>query len=268
MERLQKMMAQAGVASRRRCEEMIVAGMVKVNGKIVTELGTKVDPLVDRIEVGGQRLSLTGRKLYLALYKPRGYVTTMHDEKGRKAVTDLVKSIDERVYPVGRLDYDSEGVLLLTNDGDFTFVMTHPKHRVPKTYQVRVAGIPSLSALERMASGIDLDDGPTAPAEVRLLGERDGNALVEITIYEGRNRQIRRMCEKVGCPVLRLVRERFGGVTLEGLRPGQFRHLSRSEVEGLKKGTYAGKKVEKAPVAVKKAVHPGGRDRLKAGWRR
>ena len=263
MERLQKMMAQAGVASRRRCEEMIAAGMVKVNGKIVTEPGTKVDPLEDRIEVGGERLSAAGRKVYLALYKPRGYVTTMHDEKGRKAVTDLVRSVKERIYPVGRLDYDSEGLLLLTNDGDFTFLLTHPKHRVPKTYRVRVSGVPTKSALDGMTAGMELDDGPAAPAEVRLLGEREGNALLEITIHEGRNRQIRRMCEKIGCPVLRLVREQFGEVKLQDMRPGQFRHLSRKELESLKMGTEAGSKVKKAPINIKKAS-PQGRSTSKS----
>ncbi|MCL6638713.1 MAG: rRNA pseudouridine synthase [Firmicutes bacterium] len=236
MERLQKFMARAGVASRRRCEEMIASGMVRVNGRTVTEPGTKVDPSRDRVEVGGERLPAGAqKKVYLALYKPRGYVTTLHDDRGRKTVTDLIKNVQERIYPVGRLDYDSEGLLLLTNDGDFAYTMTHPKHQVPKKYKVRVKGMPSPASLERLASGMMLDDGPTAPAAVRLLGERDGNALLEITIFEGRNRQVRRMCEEIGHPVLRLVRERIGTVVLDGLRPGQYRPLSRRELADLKK---------------------------------
>ncbi|MCL6557947.1 MAG: rRNA pseudouridine synthase, partial [Firmicutes bacterium] len=164
MERLQKVMARAGVASRRHCEEMIISGLVKVNGKVVTELGTKVDPARDKIQVGDQILSHSPRKIYLLMYKPRGYVTTLSDERGRKKVTDLLKGVQERVYPVGRLDYDSEGLLLLTNDGDLTYALTHPKHCVPKTYLARVAGVPVPEKLDRMAAGLPLEDGMTAPA--------------------------------------------------------------------------------------------------------
>lgn len=227
-------MARAGVASRRRCEEMIAAGLVRVNGRVVSEPGTKVDPGRDRIEVAGERINFSGRKYYLALYKPRGYVTTMKDEKGRKTVADLLSGIEERVYPVGRLDYDSEGLLLLTNDGELAFALTHPKHRIPKTYRVRVSGRPATSGLKLMAGGMALEDGPTAPAGVLLVSENEGNALLEITISEGRNRQIRRMCEKIGHPVLRLVRVRIDRLNLDGLRPGQFRHLTAGEVARLK----------------------------------
>jgi len=234
MERLQKYMARAGVASRRRCEELITSGMVKINGKVVSKLGVKVDPTRDRIQVGGETLFLSPQKYYILVYKPRGYITTMSDEKGRKKVTDLLKGITGRVYPVGRLDYDSEGLLLLTNDGDLTYALTHPGHRVPKTYLVRVAGVPESAKLEQMARGLLLDDGPTAPAKVRLTGQREGNALLEITIFEGRNRQVRRMCEHIGHPVLRLKRIRFGALGIEGLRPGQYRHLTSEEVNRLK----------------------------------
>jgi 23S rRNA pseudouridine2605 synthase/16S rRNA pseudouridine516 synthase len=234
MERLQKFMARSGVASRRRCEEMITAGMVKVNGRVVSQLGAKVDPDKDRIQLGSETLFPALQKQYILMYKPRGYITTMSDEKGRKKVTDILKAKTGRVYPVGRLDYDSEGLLLLTDDGDLTYALTHPGRRVPKTYQVRVAGVPEPEKLEQMAAGLPLEDGQTAPAKVRLAGQRDGNALLEITIYEGRNRQVKRMCEHIGNPVLRLKRIRFGALTLEGLRPGQYRHLSGEELNRLK----------------------------------
>lgn len=234
MERLQKYMARAGVASRRRCEEMITAGMVKVNGKVVSQLGTKIDPAKDKIQLGNEMIFPALQKQYILIYKPRGYITTMRDEKGRKKVTDLLKVKTGRVYPVGRLDYDSEGLLLLTNDGDLTYALTHPGRQVPKTYQVRVAGVPEPAKLEQMAGGLPLEDGQTAPARVRLTSQREGNALLEITIYEGRNRQVRRMCDYIGHPVLRLKRIGFGDLTVQGLRPGQFRHLSREEVNRLK----------------------------------
>lgn len=234
MERLQKVLARAGVASRRHCEEMIASGVVKVNGKVVTELGTKVDPFKDRIQVGNETIKPTPQKYYVIMYKPRGYVTTLSDEKGRKKVTDLVKDIPARVYPVGRLDYDSEGLLLLTNDGDLTYALTHPKHRVPKTYLVRVSGMPGPAKLQKMAEGLELEDGLTAPAKVRLVGEREGNAQLEITIHEGRKRQVRRMCEYIGHPVLRLQRIRFGNLSLEGLKSGQHRHLTKKELSQLK----------------------------------
>lgn len=235
MERLQKVMARAGVASRRSCEGMIAAGMVKVNGKVVTELGTRIDPAKDRIEVSGEKLLLAEKKYYLALYKPRGYVSTVDDEKGRKKVTDLLDGFNGRVYPVGRLDYNSEGLLLLTNDGDLTYALTHPKHHVQKTYLVRVDGVPPQKKLEQMAKGLFLEDGLTAPARVNLAGVKDEKALLEITLFEGRNRQVRRMCEHIGHPVLRLLRTRVGNVKLDGLHPGQYRNLSDKELELLKK---------------------------------
>ncbi len=234
MERLQKVMARAGVASRRSCEDMIASGVVKVNGKVITEPGSKVDPAKDRIMVGGEVLSLSPRKYYILLYKPRGYVSTLSDEKGRKKVTDLLQGVAGRVYPVGRLDYDSEGLLLLTNDGDLTFALTHPSHQVSKTYLVRVAGAPEPDKLSQMSKGLSLEDGPTAPANVRLVGQREGNALLEITIKEGRSRQIRRMCEHIGYPVLRLQRIRIGSLGMESLRPGEYRHLTAAELNKLK----------------------------------
>jgi pseudouridine synthase len=233
-ERLQKILARAGIASRRHCEEMISAGMVKVNGKVVTKPGTKVIPAKDMITVNGKTVLLTGNKIYLALYKPRGYVSTMHDDRGRKQVVDLLKGVVERVHPVGRLDYNSEGLLLLTNDGDLTYALTHPKHQVSKTYLIRVQGAPGKDKLDQMSTGLLLEDGPTAPAKVSLVSAGGGKALLEITLREGRNRQIRRMCEHIGHPVLRLQRTRVGNITLGDLLPGQYRYLNRSELKELK----------------------------------
>lgn len=233
-ERLQKVMARAGVASRRRCEEMIAAGRVKVNGRVVTRLGTKVDPEKDVIEVNGKVLPPPEKKVYILLYKPRGYVSTVRDPQGRPKVVDLLHGVRQRVYPVGRLDYDSEGLLLLTNDGELAFVLTHPRHRVPKTYEVLVEGVPDAEKLSQMAKGLLLEDGPTAPAKVRLLKEERGRALLEVTIREGRKRQVRRMCEHIGHPVLRLVRTRIGPLSLKGLKPGQYRYLSPREVQQLR----------------------------------
>lgn len=236
MERLQKVMARAGIASRRRCEEMISSGIVKVNGKIVTELGTRVNTGKDKIVVAGEPLFLSSRKYYILMYKPRGYITTLSDEKGRKKVTDLLRGVTERVYPVGRLDYDSEGLLLLTNDGDLTYALTHPKYQVPKTYLARVSGVPETAKLEQMAKGLVLEDGLTSPAGIRLLDRRGDNALLEIVIHEGRKRQVRRMCEHIGHPVLRLQRSRFGNLSIERMRPGQYRHLTGEELNSLKAG--------------------------------
>ncbi|MDD4334474.1 MAG: pseudouridine synthase [Desulfotomaculaceae bacterium] len=221
MERLHKVMAGAGVASRRRCEEMIAAGLVKVNGKVITEPGVKVDPAVDKVQVGGESLNLSPARQYILMYKPRGYITTMSDEKGRKKVVDLLKDNSSRVYPVGRLDYDSEGLLLLTNDGDLTHALTHPGRLVPKTYQVRVTGAPDPVKLKQMEKGLPLEDGLTAPARVRLKSGKEGNALLEITIHEGRKHQVKRMCEYIGHPVMRLKRIKFGDLRIDDLKPGQ-----------------------------------------------
>ena len=233
--RLQKFMAAAGVASRRRCEEIIAAGLVTVNGRVVTAPGTKVDPLADEVSVAGRKIELPGEKLYYALHKPRGYVTTMHDEKGRRSVADLLAGIKGRVFPVGRLDCDSEGLLIVTNDGELAHALTHPRHRVPKTYLVWVAGIPEPQKLKELARGVVLEDGPTAPARVRLMGRRGHTGILEITVHEGRNRQVRRMCEHIGYPVLRLVRTAIGGLSLGSLKPGQYRRLTDGEVGELKK---------------------------------
>lgn len=240
LERLQKVMARAGVSSRRHCEEMIVAGLVRVNGKVTTDLGHKVEPSKDKIVVSGKLLTGPKKKCYFALYKPRGYVSTAKDERGRKQIVDLLQGFPERVYPIGRLDYNSEGLILITNDGDLTYALTHPKHHLPKKYLVRVAGVPPTDKLNQLAQGLLLEDGQTAPARVRLQEVAEGKALLEITLFEGRNRQLRRMCEHIGHPVLRLVRTEVGNIRLDGLRPGQYRELTRKELETLKKTTGLG----------------------------
>jgi len=234
MERLQKVLAQAGVASRRKSEKLIAAGKVKVNGKVVTKLGTKVDPAKDKIEVNGKLLEGNRKKVYIMINKPRGYVTTVSDPQRRKKVIDILKGIKERVYPVGRLDKDTEGLLLLTNDGELAYRLTHPRYKVYKTYQVRVEGNPPDDKLLKMAKGLILEDGPTAPAFVRRIGVKGENALIELTIREGRKRQVRRMCRHIGHPVLELKRISFGPLRLGSLRPGEYRNLSPKEVQALK----------------------------------
>jgi 23S rRNA pseudouridine2605 synthase len=234
LERLQKILAAAGVASRRKCEEMILAGMVEVNGEKVTTLGVKADPAVDTITVNGKTIR-SEKKLYLMLNKSKGVITSAKDPQGRKVVSDFLPGIKERVYPVGRLDYDTEGLLLLTNDGEFANLLTHPSHHVPKTYRATVKGIPHGSALEQLQKGIKLEDGMTAPAEVEYHDvDTDGNeATITITIFEGRNRQVRRMFEAIGHKVIRLKRIRFGELGLENLGRGKYRHLTPQEIKEL-----------------------------------
>lgn len=235
MERLQKVLARAGIASRRKCEEIIAAGNVKVNGKVVTELGTKVDPVKDRIEVNGKLLAGREKEIYIMLNKPAGYVTTVHDPQGRKKVMDLLQGVAERVYPVGRLDKDTEGLLLFTNNGELAYRLTHPRHKVYKTYWARVQGNPSEDNLARLASGLILEDGPAAPAIVRRIGKKGKNAIIEINIREGRKRQVRRMFQHIGHPVLNLKRLRFGPLELGRLKQGEYRHLTEKEVRILKR---------------------------------
>ncbi len=232
--RLQKIIAEAGVASRREAERLIEAGEVAVNGRVVRELGTKADPERDHIKVRGRLLPKPAPRLYVALHKPAGYVTTMRDPEGRPTVADLVRGVKARVYPVGRLDWDAEGLLLMTNDGELAAALAHPRSEVPKTYEVKVKGVPDRAALARLAAGPRLDDGPTRPAVVRYLGPAERNAWLEITIHEGRNRQVRRMCDAVGHPALRIRRIRFGGITLGDLPRGAYRSLGPEEVRRLK----------------------------------
>ncbi|NRR03141.1 MULTISPECIES: pseudouridine synthase [unclassified Brevibacillus] len=237
MERLQKVLAHAGVASRRHCEELIAQGKVQVNGQVVREQGIKVDPLKDKIVVNGQQIKLE-QHVYLLLYKPTGVITSVTDPQGRRVVIDLLKGIQERVYPVGRLDYDTSGLLLLTNDGELANRLAHPSYEIDKVYRAWVKGIPSPEKVRKLATGIRLEDGMTSPGQSKLLKAESSSqrALVELTIHEGRNRQVRRMCEAIGHPVLTLERIRLGFLTLDGLKPGEFRKLTHEEVESLKRG--------------------------------
>jgi 23S rRNA pseudouridine2605 synthase len=238
MQRLQKVLSQAGIASRRAAERLIAEGRVTLNGSTVREMGVKADPAVDDIRVDGRRVKSAERPRYILLNKPKGYVTTRSDPQRRPTVIDLV-SVREYVYPVGRLDYDSEGLLLLTNDGDLAAKLTHPRHGVERTYEARVAGMPDREAVDRLRRGIPLDGHRTLPANVVLVNERrrDGNGLLRITIREGRNRQVRRMCEAVGHPVQTLRRIRIGPLADSSLGVGQWRDLTLAEVEKLKSGT-------------------------------
>jgi pseudouridine synthase len=239
--RLQKILSRAGVASRRAAEALIAEGRVTVNGATVREMGTKADPAADDIRVDGRRVRSAERLRYILLNKPAGYVTTRSDPQRRPTVIDLLHGVREYVYPVGRLDYDTEGLLLLTNDGDLAARLTHPRHGVERTYEARVAGVPGPEAIERLRKGIPLDGKRTLPAEVTLLtrrpagGSAGGHAVLLITIREGRNRQVRRMCEAVGHPVGKLRRVKIGPLGDRLLGRGKWRELTEAEVRMLKK---------------------------------
>lgn len=231
-ERLQKYLSACGVASRRKAEELIAAGSVKVNGRI-PQVGDKIDPQKDVVTVFGQRVRRTERQVYLMLYKPRGYLTTLSDDRGRKCVTELLRDVPERVYPIGRLDKDSEGLLLLTNDGAFANLMMHPAHHIPKHYRVTVRPDVTDDQLRQMTDGMVIDGYQTAPTQVRVLERQEGRVVLEIVLYEGRNRQIRKMCEQLGLEVARLKRTAMGPVRLGMLPQGQYRELTAEEVEKL-----------------------------------
>ncbi|OMP65893.1 pseudouridine synthase [Domibacillus epiphyticus] len=234
MERLQKVIAQAGIASRRKAEQLIQEGKVTVNGKTITELGTKVG-VNDEVEVEGVPIERE-RKVYYLFYKPRGIISAVTDDKGRKTVTDFFPGVEERIFPVGRLDYDTSGLLLLTNDGEFANLMTHPRYEMDKTYIVKTEGIVQRHMLKRLMTGIKLEDGKTAPAKVKELSidKKKNRSLIEITIHEGRNRQVRRMFEAIGHPVQKLRRDRFAHLTLQGLNAGEYRELTAHEVKQLR----------------------------------
>jgi 23S rRNA pseudouridine2605 synthase len=228
-ERLQKVLARAGIGSRRHCEELIADGRVSVNGE-VAELGSRADVDVDRIEVDGVAVGVRPDLVHYLLNKPAGVVTTAADPQGRRTVIDLVPT-EPRVFPVGRLDYDTEGLLLLTNDGELANQLTHPSHGVEKEYVAVVDGAPTRGELRRLREGVELEDGVTAPAKVAAIEP----SVLRITIHEGRNRQVRRMCEAVGHPVVRLVRTRIGPITDRGLKPGEWRPLTVDEVRALER---------------------------------
>jgi len=234
LERLQKIISAAGITSRRAAEELIAEGRVKVNGKLVTELGTKADASKDHIKVDGKLINPRQPLTYIMLNKPAGFVTTMSDPERRPTVQDLLQGVKVRVYPVGRLDYNTEGLLLMTNDGDFAHLITHPKHEFPKTYLAKVKGVVDEKALNELEQGVYLDDGKTAPAKIKKIRKEEANSWLEITIHEGRKRQVRRMFDRVGHSVIKLKRVRTGTLTLGDLQEGSYRHLTTDEVSALK----------------------------------
>lgn len=230
--RLQKFLANSGVASRRKCEELILEGKVSVNGKVVEELGTKIDPTVDKVTYCGKLIHSANKMIYILLNKPIGYVTTANDQFDRDTVLDLVK-VKERVVPIGRLDMYTSGALILTNDGDFVYKVTHPKHEITKTYTVTVHGIITNEAVDNLRQGVEIDDYVTRPAKVKILKtDEDKNiSRLEITIHEGKNRQVRKMCEAVGCKVIALHRSKIGDIRVNDLKLGTWRYLTEKELK-------------------------------------
>ncbi len=228
--RLQKVLAQAGVGSRRKCEDLIEAGKVKVNGQVIDQLGVRVDPADSVIEVDGKRVSVDTTLVTVVLNKPKGVVSTMSDPEGRPALDEYVREYSERLFHVGRLDADTTGVLLLTNDGELAHRLAHPTHGVSKLYVAKVAGRVPKSISTTLRQGVELDDGPVRAVECRILDATDAHSLVEVEMHEGRNRIVRRMFDAVGHPVLELVRTRFGPITLGTLQPGHSRPLTNFEV--------------------------------------
>lgn len=233
MERLQKVMAHAGVASRRKSEEIIAEGRVMVNGETITEMGFKVDPEVDVIEVDGELISKE-KRIYLLLNKPEGYITTVSDPEDRETVMDLIPDLEQRVYPAGRLDYDSSGLLIMTNDGELTYKLTHPKKEVDKKYFVRAVGKIKEEDFAKFEEGMVIDGEKTSPAKIENVNIFEETTEFEITIHEGRNRQVRRMCRIAGYKVIKLKRTAFAFLTLEGLNEGEYRFLSDDEIKRLK----------------------------------
>jgi len=230
-ERLQKILAKAGVCSRRKAEELIVSGRVTVDGEVVTELGRKFDAARHAITCEGKPLPAQEAKLYVLLNKPKGYVTTMHDPQGRKTVVDLLPGIAERLFPVGRLDQDTEGALLLTNDGDFAQKLLHPRYQIKRTYRARVAGHPGQDKLAELERGILLDGRMTWPAQIRVTGKKKGATIIEVVIHEGRKRQVRRMFEAIGHRVLELRRTAYGGLKLGSIPSGAYKILSARDLK-------------------------------------
>ena len=231
-ERLQKIISQAGIASRREAEKLIAEGRVAVDGKTVTEQGIKIDPQHHKITVNGKEIKGNEQSVYFLLNKPKGYLSTVKDDRGRKTVIDLLPEVRERIFPVGRLDYNTEGLLLLTNDGQLMNALIHPRGEIEKTYIASVSGEITAEKLERLRNGVELEDGLTAPAKVRVLDNdpKTGKTKIEVIIHEGRNRQVRRMFSAVGCEVKGLKRSEFAGLNLSGVKRGEYRALSDEEL--------------------------------------
>ncbi len=233
--RLQKYIALCGVTSRRKAEELILQGKVKVNNKIVQELGTTIDPDKDVVKVDDKKIKAEERKIYIMLNKPVGFVTTLKDEKDRKIVTDLIEGVKERIYPVGRLDADTTGLLILTNDGDLAYKLTHPSKEILKRYIAIVEGVPNKWELEKFRRGLVIDGRPTAEAYIKIAKRYDTESILDISIHEGRNRQVKKMCEAINHPVKKLKRIAIGELGIGGLDIGNWRYLEEDEIKYLKK---------------------------------
>jgi len=234
-ERLQKIISQAGITSRRKAEQLIDSGRVTVNGQMVNTLGAKADILRDKICINGKKLNPFPEKVYILLYKPRGFITSLNDPQGRPTVIQLLKGMRQRVFPVGRLDYDTEGILIITNDGDFAQILMHPKHEIPKTYLAKIRGEISENSLEKLARGVKIGGKKAVPVSIKKRGLTEKNSWIEITLHEGRNRQVKRMIETLGYWVIKLKRITYGPLNLKGLPVGAYRFLTQKEVSLLRK---------------------------------
>ncbi|WP_273701740.1 pseudouridine synthase [Tepidanaerobacter acetatoxydans] len=232
--RLQKYLSQAGVDSRRACEDIILQGKVSVNGKTIKKLGTKVNPETDIIKVNGKVCSLKYDFIYILINKPKGILTTVKDPLGRPTVLDLLPEFCERVFPVGRLDKETEGLLILTNDGEVTYKLTHPKYKVIKIYVAHVKGIVGNNKIKALEKGVTLEDGVTAPAKANILKVLRNSTIIKLEIHEGRKRQVRRMCDSIGHPIIELKRTQIGDISIKGLKPGEWRLLSQREIDYIK----------------------------------
>ncbi len=231
--RLQKYLAECGIASRRKAEELILAGKVKVNGEVVTELGTKINPSKDKVMYNNEIVKAQKRKVYILLNKPAGYISAAKDQFDNPSILHLVNDIKVRLYPVGRLDKDTTGAIILTNDGDFSYKLTHPKHEVSKTYIAEVEGVPTAEEMRTFAKGVYIDGKKTYPAKIRIVKETKKNSIVEIIIHEGRNRQVKKMCEEIGHKVVTLHRQAIGRIVIDGVKEGKYRHLTQKEINEL-----------------------------------
>jgi pseudouridine synthase len=243
LERIQKILAKAGIASRREAERMLMEGRVTVNGKVIDKLGFKADLSKDHIKVDGKRLTHSEPKITLLLNKPRGYLSTVEDPQGRPTVMDLLKKVRGRIYPVGRLDFDAEGILLLTNDGDLAYTLSHPKFSIPRTYLVKVKGVPEERELSRLKKGVTLEDGKARAVSINILRGGEKNSWARIVVTEGRNRLVKKMFLAIGHPVLKLKRVQFGPIQIGNLPIGQFRYLTSEEIEKIKKLIADSKKI-------------------------
>ncbi|HEX5646366.1 MAG TPA: pseudouridine synthase [Nitrospira sp.] len=263
--RLQKLIAGTGLSSRRKAEQLIVSGRVTVNGKVVTELGTKVDPACDHVKVDGKHLTAAQPFVYLMLNKPKHVMSTLDDPGGRPTVKDFLRGVSVRVFPVGRLDFDSEGLMLLTNNGDLAQALLHPRYHVPKTYLIKVKGVLTDEEIRELERGVKLEDGMTGPAQVKKVSKAEANSWLEITIREGRKHQVKRMLESVGHPVIRLTRVKMGSLALGRLAPGEFRFLTDREANALRE------LVEERVEMVERGEQPPARRRKpvrREGWAR